>query len=232
MINLKSLFKNHFSDKEISNDELRKFAEDNLMRLTANNPSSAFTTIISATGIKYTAYFGALSNTDVAEAVRQALTVTVDNKLKAFKEKVSRKEADIRSAFGKDGAEYQEFFPHGMTEYSNATKENVEVLMERLVVSSNKYAAQLPDDFPDMWSATHDEYQTARATQLGKKGMVADNADTRDAARTALELQLVANLHFIGFTYPGDVEQCMAYFDQSFILNKKPVEDGEHEPVG
>ena len=37
MINMETLFKNHFNTNKISDDDIQKFAEINLQRMSANN---------------------------------------------------------------------------------------------------------------------------------------------------------------------------------------------------
>ncbi len=219
MINFETLFKNHLSNKEISMNELQLFSEDHVQRITANNPANILDPIVAPTAAAHIAYFGALSNKDVAKSVQQALTVTVNNKMAEFQQTVTRKAPFVEAAYGKDGAAYQEFFPHGLTEYSHATMETVELLMERMVTACTAHAADLPVGLAGVFEAIQTAFVTARSAQLGKKGNVADNADTARTLRTTLELQLVANIHFIGYKYPGNVSQCMAYFDQS-ILNE------------
>lgn len=38
-------------------------------------------------------------------------------------------------------------------------------------------------------------------------------------------MQWCKNLHFIGFTYPGNPEQCATFYDQSLLKNKKTGND-------
>ncbi len=217
IINLRTLFKNHFNTKEISDDDLKKFSEDHLARIAANNPSNLFDTIIAAMGVAHTSYFGAISREDVAGAVQQALTKQVDSLMDTFKKTVERKEGAIRSAFGADAPEYQEFFPQGRTEYSTADKANVEMLMLRFATAATTYAAQLENGLSSVFTSLHTLYQSARTAQLAKKGQVGDLRDATAATRDVVEVQLTKNLHFIAYQFPGDVEKCMSYFDQSFL---------------
>lgn len=64
-----------------------------------------------------------------------------------------------------------------------------------------------------------------RDAQLGKKGAVGNLKSTAATSRAALELQLTANIHFIAYTWPGDVQQCMAFFDQSIVRDEQRDED-------
>lgn len=230
MLNLETLFKNHFASKEVSDDELKKFADDHLQRLTAGNTDGILDPILADTGAKYIAYFGAISDEDVATAVRQALTANVDAIIAEFKALVSRREGAVRDAFGRKGADYQMFFPQGLSEYSNATKENVETLMLRLESASAAKAASLPSGFKAQWTDILSRYRTARTAQLGKKGDVATGKESSAGARTALELQVTGNIHFIGWKWPGNVEKAMSFFDQSIIHDQHRGGGRENAP--
>ncbi len=229
MINLKTLFKNHLASKEISDDELMAFSQDHLARITANNHDGILDPIIGATGAAHIACFGAISDEDVAAAVRQGMTINVDRAIAAFKKLVQRREGAIRSAFGEDGPEYQEFFPHGMTEYSQATKENIEVLMNRFATAAATYAARLERGLPELFTAARDAYQPLRKEQLGKKGDVSGKKTTAAATRNTLELQLTGNMHFIGWRFPGNEQHCLTFFDQSILRNRITGTHGEDD---
>lgn len=225
---LKTFFEPAFEGKRIAIDTLKKFSEDNLARLTTNPgaPGGPIAGLITATGAAHIAYFGEISDVDVAKAVQEGFTVAVDQKFEEFQARVQKEHGLIKYTFNNMPA-YQEFFPHGLTEYTNATKASVETLMLRMVEAlTNNPNPGIPTTLKDEFQAYHDDYQELRAAQLGKKG----NADTqrteRDAARAALELQLWKNVLTISLAHIGNVEACMAYFDES-ILKGSPEEDEE-----
>jgi len=53
---------------------------------------------------------------------------------------------------------------------------------------------------------------------MGEVGVAREKVNIN---RQPIELQWCKNLHFIGFTYPGNPEQCAIFFDQSLLKNKK-----------
>ena len=219
IINLRTVFKNHFDTRAISDDDLKKFTEDHLARITANDPGT-FTGIIASVGATYAAYFGAITNEDTDRAVQQSLTIRVDMAAEAFKDFVSRREGAVRDAFGEGGPEYQEFFPNGKSEYTRADRANIEQLMARFADAAAIHAAALPTGFAAQVAALRTTYMGYRTDQLGKKGKVGDAISTSATTRDALEVALTASLHFVAYTYPGDVDQCMAFFDQSFLRDE------------
>jgi hypothetical protein len=230
MMDLKRLFKNYFDTKEISDDNLRKFAEIHLERLSANNARAQFTAMITATTTAYQHYFGAMTNEDTKFAIQQGLTVTLNNIVDDFKKAVSQKEGIIRGNFGKESAEYQEFFPLGLTEYSTANLANIELLMKRMAASATVHAATLGRDLGLDFEAKLAAFQSARQAQLLKIGEVVESKTGTSAQRDAIENELMKNVHLIASMFIGDVERCMDFFDQSFIRSNDKEEEGETPP--
>lgn len=228
MLQFESIFKNHFDTEKISDDNLKKFTEDHIQRLTANNGGGTFTAHITATTLAHTAYFGKISTEDFALAVQQGLTVTVDSIIKNFKKSVSQKEGLIRSFYDVSSPTYQEFFPHGVTEYSSATKANIEMLMARMVSACIAHNADLGDAVRDLFIEYKDTYTEARNAQLLKFGEVDSSKSGTETARNTLEVQLMKNLFFVGTTFPGDVSRCMDFFKQDIIrYDENSATDGQ-----
>jgi hypothetical protein len=227
MINMETFFKNHFNTSKISDENLRKFAEINLQRMAAKNVGGEFTTMITDTTTAYNNYFGSIIDEDTKFAVQQGLTIAVNNSVENFKKAVSQKEGIVRGTFGKDSPEYQEFFPLGVTEYSQATLQNVEMLMQRFVTAANKYTVELGAALETQFQGYLTAYQTARASQLLKIGEVADSKTDTSFKRDEVENELMKNVHLIGAMYVGDINTCMDFFDQSFVRDPKESEDEE-----
>ena len=226
MQNLTTFFRNHFDTKEISDDKLKKFTEDHIQKMISNNTTAEYDTLITDTSTAYTTYYGAISDEGARYALQQALTAQMNNTVEAFKKAVSQKEGIIKGNFGKESAEYQEFFPHGASEYSQATLANIEMLMDNFVNASNNHVGVLGIPFLTEFQDCRTNYTSARDAQLQK---IADVAETKTAShqnRDVLELQLHKNLHTIATMFPGDVDRCMDFFDQSFI---RPSESGDEE---
>lgn len=217
MINFETLFKNFFDTDKISDDNLKKFTEDHIQRLIANNGGGTFTSILTATTTKFNAYFGKIAAEDISFAVQQSLTKTVDQIMADFKNSVSQQEGLIRSFYNVNTSTYQEFFPLGVTEYRQAGKSNIETLMARMVSACTVHTADLGAAIVTLFTDYKTNYKAARDAQLLKFGEVDTNKTGTETARNDLEVQLCANLHFIGFTFPADVSRCMDFFDQSIV---------------
>ncbi len=137
--------------------------------------------------------------------------------LDLFDSLVSQKEGIVRGVFGKDSAEYLEFFPLGITEYSNSNLANVELLMSRMVNSSVKYTTQLTQAFVDQFTDIQTRFVTARASQLAKIGEVSGTKQAASARRDVLETQLMQNVLSLAKEFLGDPAMGMSFFDQSIV---------------
>ena len=231
MINLKTLFKNHFDTKEISDDNMRKFAEVHIQRLSANNGGGAFTAMITATTTAYTNYFGSMTDEATKSAVKEGLTITLNTAVETFKKAISQKEGIIRGNFDRGSSKYQEFFPLGVTEYTTATLANIEVLMQRFADMAATYEPELGPEFKDEFIGYLNAFKDARTAQLQKIGEVSESKTDTTTKRDSVENELHKNLHSIAAMFPGDVDRCMDFFDQSFIKTETDGEEEEEEPL-
>ena len=225
MKNLRMYFEVAFDDDQrISYAELKKFSEDHVARLKANNANHEFDGLITDTTATCDAYFGGISDTDTGAAARQGLTIDVDDAFAAFKALVSRREGTVRGEFGRDSAKYQAFFPHGLTEYANADLSNAEMLMDRVVSAADANKAKLGTGLLDEFTESRRVFQEARDAQLEKKGDVSDSHSGLKTARTALERQLTVNLLTLAIKFLGEPDKGLAFFDQSII---RPAQKSE-----
>lgn len=231
MIKLETFFKNHFDTDRISDDNLRKFTEIHLQKLAAKNTGGEFTQMITDTTDAYNLYFGKIVDEDTKFAVQQGLTITVNNAVETFKAAVRRRAGLIVSVFGENSAQYQEFFPLGLTEYSNATLQNVETLMNRMVNAATKYSVELTPAVATEFQGYLTTYQTARTAQLLKKGEVTDAKSATSDNRDVVEVQLMKNVLTIAAMFVGNVSACVDFFDQSFIRGSNDDEDDETPPT-
>ena len=222
---------NFFDDERITSSRLANFASDCKNRLTSANGSGEYTTLITQLDAPLASLQKELSELDTAQAQQKGKTQTVNQQLTTFKKTLSDKEGVIADAVGGyDSPAYLEFYPQGLNEYSKATLTQMPVLVKRITAAATKYAAQLSpalvatlQGFETNWFATRDEQQKL-------KGAVSDNRTDRGEARTAVELALIVIIHTLGAKFPGDLEQCTAFFDVNLLegvgRSKKEKGDG------
>ncbi|MBI9038513.1 MAG: hypothetical protein JEY97_10300 [Bacteroidales bacterium] len=217
MINIETFFRNHFNTKEISDDRMDLFTQDHIARLKANNPENIYDVVITKTEGAHNGYFSAKTTESVSAAQKEAATVNVEKYAKEFIDMVSMKEGIIRGTWGKDSAAYQEFYPHGITEYIKATRANMNGLMERFLQGATKYAGELPANFIDLFNTIITNYQASRDLQLGKMGDVSGDKLATAQSRDILEKQLMSNVLVIANNNIGKPEVMKVYFTQHYI---------------
>lgn len=228
MMDLRRLFKNHFNTDKISDDNMKKFAEIHLERLSANNGTAQFTAMITATTAAYTAYFGSITNEDTKYAIQQGLTMAMTNVVENFKKFVSKREGTVRGEFGADTPNYQEFFPQGVDEYWQANLANIETLLTRFAAACERHSAELGATMQSDAENFLTDFKAARKAQLEKIGEVQAQKSTTSTNRDVIENELMKNVHLIASMFIGEVDRCMDFFDQSFI--RSSVKDEEEEP--
>ena len=220
MLDLSLLFKNHFGTRLISDNNIRKFSDIHLQRLIANNSGGKLDQIITETQNAYDQYFGSIKEEDQSFAVQQGLTISVYKVLNEFKRFVSSSEGLVRAQFGKKSAEYQEFIPYGLKEYWHLNLTKAESTMERFYQATEKYKTVFGDSLKNLAQSLLAEFREARQNQLNKKGEVSQKKVATGDNRRVLEIQLMKNLHYLGYLYPGDENKCEVFFDQSFLRKK------------
>ena len=229
MLNIRSIFKNHFSTARISDDNFRKFANDHVARITANNINGQYTSILQATTQLAAAYDVLIKQEDSTYATQQGNTIKTDQITEQFKKAVSQREGTVRGEFGVNSPEYQEFFPNGVTEYSTATRGNIETLLQRITDKSQKYANILGNNLYNIFSALQAQYQVARNEQLVVIGNVDMLKSQVTAAREALEKQIMTNILTLAIEFLGNADRADDFFDQSIIRPKQSKDDGTIE---
>ena len=217
MLNLTKFAVNHFDTDRISDDNMKKLAETTWQRLLANNPGNIYNQLITDTATAYTDYYGSVTDEDVKTAIKEGSTVAMNGALKTFKATVSQKEGIVRGTYGADSPTYQEFFPHGITEYSNATLANAQTLYDRMVSAATAHVAELTAAFVTLFTNLKTDFVAKRDAQLlligGVKGLKKATAINRDV----LEKQMMTNLLTVAINNIGNPDAIDIYFDQSFL---------------
>jgi hypothetical protein len=230
MLDLTRVVINHFDSKNISDFNLRKFAEITWERLKANNPAGVYDQLIADMAIAYTDYFGSLSTKGVKMAKKEGSTIAMSNALKDFKEAIRQKEGIVRGIFGLDSAVYQEFFPHGLTEYARLNLGNVETIMSRVISVATLHQAEVGADFVALFTNLKSNFVEKREAQLKLMGDVKGKKHATAENRTKLEIQLMKVVLTVALNNVGNRDAMKMYFDQSFLKN--PKKKAEPETVG
>ncbi len=216
-MDLKRFPVNQFDTAKISDDSLKKFSEIAMQRFIANNPGSIYDVIIADITAAHTGYYGAITDEDVKTAIKEGSTVAMNGALKLFKETVSQKEGIVRGTYGADSPTYQEFFPHGVTEYSNSTLKTAETLMDRMVSASTAHVAELTAAFVTLFTNLKTSFIAKRDAQLLLMGEVKGKKEATSSNRNVLEVVLMKAVLTVAINNVGNPDAIDIYFDQSFL---------------
>ena len=226
MMSIERFFEIQFDDPYINREQLRKFMEDHLKRLAINNINNQYDSLITETQQLYELFFGALTDADTSNALQQSRTKSMENVRGQFSALVRRRQGLITNSFDEDSPEYQEFFPHGLTEYTEAKLENIETLMTRIITASAAHAAELGAGLSAEFSKTKDAFVAARGKQLEQKGVVGKASDAAGQSRDAVEIQLTKNLLTIALNNIGNAGAAAMFFDKSIIARSTDTKAG------
>lgn len=229
MINLLTFFRNHFDSSEFSNVNFLRFLESHLQRMIRKNTNSLYDERINLLRDAIEAFKRALNEEDTSFALQQAQTKRTNDLIANFKSSVSQKEGIVRGTWGIGSPSYIEFFPQGLTEYSNSTKGNMSILMNRMAEKAQKYAADLAPSFVNMFVDFASRYNAIRTEQLTSIGDVAADKTLVHETRFAASVIVMQNLHFVAFHHVGDADGGMDFFDQSIIRRSSSsvIDEGE-----
>jgi len=217
MLDLKKFAINRFHNKKISDNKLKLFTEVSLARFEKNNPAGIYDEIISDTTTAYNNYFGTIADEDIKSAVKEGSTVAVYDVLREFKKNISQQEGIVRAKFGLKSDVYQEFFPHGITEYIRANMTNAETLMNRFVSSAETHQAVVGLEFVTLFTNIKNDFISKRETQIKLFGEVQGSKAATSKNRRDLEKQLMKNLLTVALNNIGKPKAIDIYFDQTII---------------
>jgi len=229
MINIQRFFENHLSNREISAEELRQFAEDHIGRLKAQPTlPAAITALLAPTEAAFATFDAALSARTTLQATQSGGTISKDEALQLFRTTVRQREGRIRDKFAKGSAPYAEFFPQGLKEYNKARLGQVIGLLDRLIAAATKHQAALGPELLAEFTAIKTSFSTARDGQVESKGDLAQARAKVASTRTVLELQLGRNILAIASQFLGQTAQAAIYFNQSLL--EDPTRNNEDTP--
>jgi hypothetical protein len=232
MQNLQVYFKVPFSNPELSDERLAKGAEVHIARTSANNPGGKYTVLIAATTTKAAAFSQALSAKHFLHSEKEGTTKTEDEFIAEFKKMAQDTHGLISYTFKDNPAAYEDFYPHGVTEYTKINKTTAFDLMNNLAKACLKHAASLPDDFGGQFDSVLASFIDARNVKESKVGEIKGKQDERTSTRVALEDQLMDNLLTIAKDYKRQPEKCETYFELSLMKPYCHKKRGSGAPNG
>ena len=141
------------------------------------------------------------SATDQAtkEAIQKARTRAKKQHLEGAKATISQQSGLVSAKFGKEGLEWLEFFPNGLSELHKAREASIGKIFSRLVTASEAHLPELTPIFTELrddWSRLY----TAASEGRGAKAVAADG---KGVAMMAMKSQLMKNCIEVGVAVFG-----------------------------
>jgi hypothetical protein len=228
MKNLNSHFSIFFLGGDINEANLVRFLEDHLQRLMARNPGGKYDPQIAVFTALLKDYKDSIDLRNWNQAQQEAETLSVDEIIASFKSMVGARHFDITRKWEDGKPTYQKFYPHGLDEYYQATKGNVESMMNRWISACELHKDDLPEGFVTPFTDLQARFVSTRPAQLTFIANTDGSRLTVKQKKEAVALQATKHLHILGMDFAGQPEMASAYFDQSII--RRPVKTNGVEP--
>lgn len=217
MRNLFSFFWNIFAQAKVGDAKFRVFCEFHLQGLINNNPGATYDAIIALLTTAYMNYYGALEDEATKIAIREGKTAAMNIARTEIDGFISRQEGLVRSKWGKNSAQYQEFYPQGISDYSKSPLSGYDILIERYKNAITAHAAELDPAFVTEANTKISNFLTLRAAQINLMTIVGGTRTVSAKSREDLEKQVMQDLLIIASNNVGKPEVMPIYFDQSII---------------
>ncbi len=215
-----SLFGNLFDNVKITNDRLATFTGDTIGKLSTQNTGNRFDAVLALLNASYPAFTGNVSGLDNALNLQKGGTMTVEGVQTLFKRTMSEQEPFIATALGgRTTPAFMEFYPHKISEYSKARQNKMTTLTTRVNTAATANSDALGETLTATLQAFKTSWTNAKAAQNTKKGTVSSKRGDRNSTRTTLELNLCTTIHTVGMLFPGDIAECLEYFNFSLLYN-------------
>ncbi len=219
----------------LSNENFGKLSSTHIERLTANTPvtdttlygvpvTTIFDTMKTGTLALYTDWKSSVDLNETQKSQKEGKTISVNAAIKDVKDVISSKEGVIADKYHRGSAFFEEFFPHGLNEYSSATKKNADILFPRFITALNTHKADFDESMLSEVNDKYNIYLHSRKTQLQSISKVKDESITSNDKRRALAMQLYRNLLTLLLIYSEEPEKAAVYFDESILKRKSPAD--------
>jgi hypothetical protein len=219
MLHPKKFFRNPFSNKNITDTRLSNFGFDSINKFTAANTDNQYTAIINRLVPPFDVLGSLLSGVDIGLNKQKGKTNTVNGVITDFLKKLSDKEGVIADAVGgRSSGVYLEFFPRGLSEYSNATKTAMPLLVHRIYDAAAAHSVLLGPTLTTELQAFKTSWTNARNAQQQQMGSVEDTRTERGTARTNAEQALLYAIHSLALMFLDNEQACMQFFDFSLLF--------------
>ncbi len=160
-----------------------------------------------------------ISAVDTGVNVQKESTGLETEVMKKFKEAMSEEEPFISRALGgrTDGTGYFELYPHKISEYTAAPKEDITTLTDRVSVAAEKHKVKLGPELTLKLKGFATQWADASGTQTTQIAAVDISRAVRSTARQTVEMWCMKALGMITYTFPGDDATAKSLCDFSLL---------------
>lgn len=230
MIDLRKIFKNWFKDPIISFSELLKYASRHLQRMVANNPGALLNARITATQTALASVESGVTDVGTKLAIQEGKTATKKAFRDALPENIRRIHAAVVVAYGDPSPALTECFPEGRSVFKTCRDEEVDNKLGQLLACLTPRQAEIGATAVNNAGGLHSTWTAIYAAQGVAMAQREGTADSRDAAKASLQLQLYLNVLFLAQSFPDQPDKCDLYCPQQYLHNAQAAEDEPTPP--
>jgi hypothetical protein len=219
--NVQMLFGNFFDDKNITPTRLLNFSNDSLNKFTKANTGGQFDDIIGIIKPLINTLGLSLGDVDTSVNIQKGTTLTNDEVIHSFSATMSEQEPFIASDLGgRNTPAYLQFYPHKISEYTNATKESMPTLTKRINTAATANATALGLTLTPLLQGFQLAWTNSRDSQQQQMGDVKSNQSDRGTTVTDVQIGMVTAVHTVAAMFPGNVLQCSAFFNFTLLFTE------------
>ncbi|MFA9214561.1 MAG: hypothetical protein ACEQSR_12050 [Candidatus Methylacidiphilales bacterium] len=205
--------KDQFASDTLSRNELNLFTAELLGRLAKIvNPALNQVEIDKLKDI-HTRFVGEYSNLAIKGAVQLGGTISREDAYDDVIDFIKQQEGAVKAKFGKNTAQYVEFYPAGTTEYHASSVEGLKILLSRYVAAATKYKTELGANFLTEITALETAYTNARDEQVDTKSANKTTQAKLRSIRKELTLHLTKCLLLIAAETLENENDFLSYFN-------------------
>lgn len=214
------LFSNYLDTNKTTPQRLYDCGMYTLALLIDRNTDGAYDQVITDLTAALTALNNDISGVDTGLTIQFGKTQTNDEVQESFKFTMSDKEGVIADKLGGRGTEaYILFYPHGITEYTSATKTNMPKLTKRVNEAATTHATALGTVLKTLLQGFQASWISSRGVQTTQFGRVGNSRTGRNKNETAVQVELMGTIDFLKYTFRNDLPTADSYFKFSLLFN-------------
>ena len=223
MYDLHKVLTNPFDDPGISVNHLLAFTTDHLSKLTSNNPNSVLTARIAPT----TAALAGVNSAFQTDQGKLGQRVTSKAAKKAFLQAlpaaISKIYVVLEGKYGENSSALATFFPNGRNAFNRAPDDQVGNNLSTLIAALTASQPDLGADVVTQATALLTGWNAVYAPSESSTGAKDAAMTAKNAARSALQLELFKTLLTIGLQFPRQPAQLDLYMQPSLLSPHTPT---------